>query len=164
MPGNPRRCITFVLIAMLVALGAFATTAYVVWRLRAKTVDQLLATAALTARALEDHLTQSFSVIERTLLNVAEEYRVADDLAVALRQAPYLRSVALLGKAGQVVASSTAGNVGVRLTRADFLPQTAAPVEVLRIGVPQEGRDLYDARPIAPDRASPGRQLHSGRT
>ena len=156
MPGNPRRFTTFVLIAMLVALGAFATTAYVVWRLRAKTVDQQLATAALTARALEDHLTQSFNIIERTLLNVAEEYRAADDLAIALRQAPYLRSVALLGKSEQVVASSTAGNVGVRLTRADFLPQTAAPVEVLRIGLPQEGRDLYDARPIALDRTIPG--------
>jgi hypothetical protein len=81
---------------------------------------------------------------------VAEEYRAADDLAIALRQAPYLRSVALLGKSEQVVASSTAGNVGVRLTRADFLPQTAAPVEVLRIGLPQEGRDLYD---VPPDRS-----------
>jgi hypothetical protein len=60
MPGNPRRFTTFVLIAMLVALGAFATTAYVVWRLRArKPSTQQLATAALTARALEDHLTRA---------------------------------------------------------------------------------------------------------
>jgi PAS domain S-box-containing protein len=144
MQGNPGRRTVFVLIVLLVVLGAFAATAYVMWRWRAKTVDHQLATAALTARALEDHLTQTFNAIERTLLNVAEEHRVAADLSIALRQAPYLRSIAVTGKGGTVAASSTARNVGVRLMLTDFLPQTTEPTEVLRVGSLHAGRDFYD--------------------
>jgi PAS domain S-box-containing protein len=146
MQGNRGRRTAFVLIVLLVALGAFAATAYVMWRWRAKTIDHQLATAALTARALEDHLTQTFNVIERTLLNVAEEDRGTADLSFALRQAPYLRSIAITGKGGTVATSSTARNVGVRLMLTDFLPQTAEPVEVLRVGSLNAGRDFYDGR------------------
>ena len=52
---------TFVLIVFIVAFSALATTAYSLWRSRVETVAQKLDTAALTVRALEDHLTQSFN-------------------------------------------------------------------------------------------------------
>ncbi|MBV5277033.1 hypothetical protein JZU56_04290, partial [bacterium] len=154
-----------------VLVGAIAATAYALWRLRAETIDRQLETAALTARALEDHLTQSFNVIDRTLVNVAEEYGSAakpsstSSLSIALRQAPYLRSIAVLGqqagrasvkaagnaadlvrdKTATIAASSTRRNVGVAVEQSDFLPQAADWVDVLRVGALHDGRDVRRA-------------------
>ncbi|MEX8518429.1 MAG: EAL domain-containing protein [Leptothrix sp. (in: b-proteobacteria)] len=143
---------TFVLVAMIVAISSLATTGYALWRLRAQTIDRQLETAALTARALEDHLTQSFNVIDRTLVNAPEEL---GDLAILLRQAPYLRSIAVLGSGNTISLSSSPGNVGIRLVLDDFLPQTNGPVEVLRAGSLRDGRDFLDARPIDSENPTP---------
>ena len=170
---------TFVLVGMIVALSAIAATAYALWRLRAETIDRQLETAALTARALEDHLTQSFNVIDRTLVNVAEEYgnaaKPSSTLSIALRQAPYLRSIAVIGQqegrasvkaAGKVAdfvrdktaiiaTSSTRRNVGVAVEQSDFLPQAADWVDGLRVGALHDGRDFYEARPLSPQNPNP---------
>jgi diguanylate cyclase (GGDEF)-like protein/PAS domain S-box-containing protein len=144
----------FILIVLLVSLSALAATAYTLWRLRAETINRQLETAAMMVRAFEDHLTQSFNVIERTLINVPEGSATADNLATALRHAPYLRSIGLLGEADMIAASSDVRNVGIRLSRGDYLPQALELVEVLRVGPLRDGRDFYEARPAGPETTS----------
>ena len=145
----------FILVAMIVVLGSLLATAYALWRLRVETIDRQLDRAALTARALEDHLTQSFNVIDRTLVNVAEDHEDTTELVRALRQAPYLRSTAIVNEQMRITASSNSSNLGVRLERNDFLPLTAEPVEILRVGALREGRDFSDGQPHLPDSPNP---------
>jgi diguanylate cyclase (GGDEF)-like protein/PAS domain S-box-containing protein len=145
LAGLGRRS-SFALIVLIVALSAFAATAYGLWQLRVASIDRRLDSAAMIARALEDHLTQSFNVIDRTLANIADQPITNDRLASLLRQAPYLRSVALLGADAVVVASSNPANIGTRLLRNDFLPLVEGTAEVLRVGPLRPGRDFHSLR------------------
>ena len=144
----------FILLVLIVAISAHAATAYALWRLRAETINRQLESAAMIVRAFEDHLTQSFNVIDHTLVNVPEGGSTVADLSIALRHAPYLRSIGVLGATDVIVASSDLRNVGIRLARGAFLPPASAPVEVLRAGPLRDGRDFYEARPSGPETAS----------
>jgi diguanylate cyclase (GGDEF)-like protein/PAS domain S-box-containing protein len=155
IPPRFGRRSTFVLAAALVVLSALAATLHGLWLLRAENIDRRLESAALIARALEDHLTQNFNVIDRTLANLAGERPVAEHLSLALRRAPYLRSLAIIGAEDVVTASSSPANVGVRLARRDFLPRAETPVAVLRVGLTRAGRDFRDARELAHGDAAP---------
>jgi diguanylate cyclase (GGDEF)-like protein/PAS domain S-box-containing protein len=139
---------TFALVVLIVALSAFAATAYGLWQLRVASIDRRLDAAAMNAHALEDHLTQSFNVIDRTLANIADQPITNERLSSLLRQAPYLRSLVVLGPGDVVVASSNPANIGLRLSRQDFLPQAETPVEVLRVGPLRLGRDFHMVRAI----------------
>jgi len=147
--GFSRRS-TFALVALIVALSAFAATAYGLWQLRVARIDRQLESAAMIVRALEDHLTQNFNVIDRTLANIADQPISNERLSSLLRQAPYLRSVVVLGPGDVVSASSNPDNIGARLLRHDFLPQAEVPLEVLRVGQLRLGRDFHSAREIGP--------------
>lgn len=147
------RRVTFVLVAALVVAGSLGISLYTLWHLRGQTIERQLETAALTARALEDHLTQSFNVIDRMLVNAAHDE--SGDLTRTLRQAPYLRSISLLDAAAVVRASSTSRNIGIHVAMTDFLPPTDHRVEVLRAGPLQDGRDFFEARPVGSDNLGP---------
>ena len=134
----------FILIVLLASLGAFSATSYVVWRLRVENIDRQLEAAALSARSFEDHLTQSFSAIERSLVHAAEGDQRAASLTHFLRHAPYLRSIAVLGRDGRIVVSTDRRNLGVHLPRSDFLPEASGPLEDLRAGPFRNGRDFHD--------------------
>jgi PAS domain S-box-containing protein len=146
--GSLSRRSTFLLVTLIVAVSAIAATAYTLWRGRAEAINLQLDAAARYARAFEDHLTQTFNVIDLTLANVANEGRASAALADALRHAPYLRSLALLDATGSIVASSNPRNLGVRIVRDDFLPATPEPSAILRAGPPWVGRDFHDGRPV----------------
>ena len=153
--GAKNRRQSFILVAMMVVFGAMLSTAYALWRLRAETIERQLDRAALTAGALEDHLTQSLNVIDRTLVNVAENNKDTTELTRALRQAPYLRSTAIVNEQMRITASSNSSNLGARMERSDFLPLAAEPVEILRVGALREGRDFSDGHPHLPDSPNP---------
>lgn len=147
--GLGRRA-TFLLMTAIVTVSAIFAIAYTLWRLRAEAIDRHFDEASMYARAFEDHLTQSFNVIDLTLVNVGEE-RAAAMLAAALRHAPYLRSLALLDANDTIVASSDPRNVGVRILRRDFQPPIPERREILRAGPPWAGRDFHDGRPATPE-------------
>src|SRR5450830_884602 len=117
--GFSRRS-TFLLMTLTVAVSAIAATAFTLWRLRAEAINRQFEAVAMYTRAFEDHLTQSFNVLDHTLINVANEGQTTVTLAEALRHAPYLRSLSLLDTKGAIVASSDPRNVGVRIVRGDF--------------------------------------------
>ncbi len=136
---------SYPLLALAVVVGAALATGYSLWRLRAEALGQRMESTALLARALEDHLTQSLSAIDRTLMHVAESDNGETELVLALRNAPYLRSISLLAGQDRISASSDARNLGVRVDRAGFLPATPDRVEAPRIGDLMAGRDFHEA-------------------
>lgn len=157
--GSLSRRSVFLLATLVVAFSVVATTAYTLWRLRAEAIDRHFDAAGMYASAFEDHLTQSFNVIDLTLVNaltaLGDEPQASVVLTAALRHAPYLRSLALLGLEGAIVASSDPRNVGLRIARSDFLPPTPEPRAVLRAGPPWVGRDFYAGRAVSPEQPAP---------
>jgi PAS domain S-box-containing protein len=150
--GGLGRRSTAALMALAVALAVFGATGYTLWRLRAETIERQLDSAAMYARAFEDHLTQTLNAIELTLSNAARGERDSRNLVAALRHAPYLRSLGVIDGSGTVVAASEPRNLGVRLEHADFLPLTAGASMILRVGPPWIGRDFYEGRAAARER------------
>lgn len=146
--GLSRRS-SFVLVALAVVLSALASTVYGLWQLHAANTERRLSAAAMMVRALEDHLSHSFNVIDRTLANIADQPISNARLTSLLHQAPYLRSLAVLGLNDVVLASSNPKNIGIRLPRNDFLPATDGPVAVLRLGSLRFGRDFNSVRATA---------------
>ena len=150
--GGLSRLSTFILAILVIVASTIAGTGYTVWRLRTAAIDRNFEAASMYARAFEDHLTQSFNVIDLTLVNAlgpgANGSRTDARLAEALRQAPYLRSLAVLDMAGKIAASSNPGNVGVHIVRGDFLPPIPEPRAILRAGPPWVGRDFRDGRAV----------------
>lgn len=109
---------------------------------------------ALLARSLEDHANRTFNAVDVTLSTVAdtlaspgngdELVRQADVLRQAQQGLPVVRSVSLVNAAGQVVNSSVAGNIGIRLDLK--LVPLPLPGAVDRLGTLVAGRDLADAQ------------------
>lgn len=144
--GISRRA-AFLLVTAIITFSVMAATTYTVWRLRLESLDRHVEAATMQARALEDHLTQTFNVIDLTLANAGGEAPEPAALSAALNHAPYLRSLALLDTHGLIVASSDRQNLGSRVSRGDFLPPTLEHRAILRAGTPWEGRDFHDGRP-----------------
>lgn len=119
-----------------------------------------LAFAAMSARAIEDHLTQNLGVIELTLRGLLENDAAdpALELARAVRHAPYLRSLSLIDATGRIVASSNRANVGLMPNFDGSLPPFDAGGDALRFARPQEGRDFHNSRPIPASGADPTAQ------
>jgi PAS domain S-box-containing protein len=144
---------TFINLFAVILLGTIVATAYIQWRLRAEAVARQLDTAMMFARNFEDHLTLSFDVLDITMRHVGGDPGTFAQYADALRSAPYLRSLALLGTDGKtVVASSNPRNLGVRIEQGEFLPATTSPQEIMRVGPPWSGRDYYEGRPATAER------------
>ncbi len=151
----------FLVFMLLFVAGIGLSTGYTVYRLREKAIDEHFRIGALHARAIEDHLTQSFNVVDQTLANAGEDAaelppaRLARRFEAALLTSPALRSISLLDAGGRIVVSSNPADVGVVLDVGDFLPRHGEDSAVPRIGRPRQGRDFGDVRPAAA-RADPG--------
>ena len=159
-PQTLRRWVFFGAMSAL-TLGTIGLVAHFEWRQRAQVIDRNFDAAALHALAFEDHLTQTFNVVGLTLTHAAEigyasgmAVESARAYAAVLRQAPYLRSLALLAADSTIVAGSNVHSLGRKVGLAGFLPTSPVPADKLRLGPPWTGRDFDDGRPIAPDRPS----------
>ncbi|WP_018150942.1 bifunctional diguanylate cyclase/phosphodiesterase [Leeia oryzae] len=119
-------------------------TGSILWRLHNDTLERQVALANLTTRAIEDHLTQSLTVVERTLTLAASDPIAAVRLPFYLQQAPYLRSISFADPGDRIYQSSNAENIGIKLDRRVFIPQSTTPVSVLRSGPLFTGRDFAD--------------------
>lgn len=138
------------LLALLIG-GWLAGFALLVARLHSQALDDGLNTANTHARNFEEHLTQILQVIELVAINLdpaatgkANSGDLGAPAGVALRTAPYLRSISVLDAQGRVVASSSPQNLGRYVNLSDFFPDADPSVATLRIGAPKRGRDLSD--------------------
>ncbi len=144
--------------AVLVVLAALGFMVYERRELQANTTEQ----GALYARVLEDHANRTFNGVELAMGAALEAARLqrqqgsALQLSPVLQQAiqtlPFLRSISLLDASGRVLASSSPGNVGLQLQRAQLLPPPAAS----GLGPLLPGRDLVDLAARAQDGAATG--------
>ena len=151
-PAVQHRAVPILLIALLFGswLAAFVTA---LWWARSDTLNNGMALTRTHARNFEEHLTQSLRLIDFTASSLSLDvqggtYRDMDrHLASIVQPEPFLRSLSVVDDAGWVHASSSAGNVGARVSLQDFFPETMLGADILRIGLPWRGRDLADARP-----------------
>ena len=162
-----QRWIALVLALLLLVgtwLAAFGLT---VWRLREDYLRNGFATATTHARNFEEHLTQTLQVIDLTAGSIdavrhgnVDFEELGQRLTIALRPAPFLRSISLIDASGRIVASSNPANLGVNVGVEAFFPPVPFESEVLRIGMPWRGRDFADGKvattvlPVQPRDAS----------
>jgi PAS domain S-box-containing protein len=168
----------FLVFMVVFVVGIVLSTGYTIHRLRENAIDEHFRVAAMHARGIEDHLTQSLNIVNQTLANIGDTdgrlpaEQISRRFAIALLTSPALRSISLLDGEDRIVISSNPANIGVRVATADFLPPHGEITEMTRIGRPLTGRDFGDAGPAgtqpASDRTNPGfipvlRTFHIGR-
>lgn len=140
------------LLALAVAAGVWATSAH----LRRLALDNMLSHAQEQTRSLEEHLSQSFNLLQMHLRALTAEHPALSsepeqlkDALVALQQKlPYLRSLSVLDAQGTVLISTQAANLGHQLQLQPLRPLVAPGTPgVLRFGPPWRGRDFADGSP-----------------
>ena len=149
----------FALGAVLLTAFVLGLTGYHLWRLRSQAIENGLLNAAQLASALEEHLTQTLSVLDVSLVQQGE---ASFSLAAAeklTRNARYIRSINLVDASGLVLNSSVATNIGIRFDKSSVLPKSDSPLPLLRIGPLMDGRDLSGARPVATDALAPPQSI-----
>ena len=137
---------------LLLALSWLAAFSFTLWRLRAEALDNGAITARMHARNFEESFTQTLQFIELMADSIdplnekRSDYSELDQrLSVTLRPTPFLRSLSILDARGRIVASSSKDNLGYLVNVANFFPIGFPDSEVMRIGVPQRGRDFSQA-------------------
>ncbi len=140
------------LLALAVTAGVWATSAH----LRRLALNDMLSHAQEQTRSLEEHLSQSFNLLQMHLRaltaehpDLASEPQQLKDALVALQQKlPYLRSLSVLDAQGTVLISTQAANLGHQLQLQPLRPLVAPGTPgVLRFGPPWRGRDFADGSP-----------------
>ena len=135
-------CVVWFVILML------ASSAYVLQRMQRQKIESGIALVSLQASSFEDFITQSFNNVDLTLRNIpslpTSSHPSLDIFTLALRNAPYLRSISLIDARGLIRASSNPKNIGKTVDTRRFLPPLSSNSEVLRIGRPWSGRDIAD--------------------
>lgn len=155
-----RLYLSFCAVAVGVAAGAFA---YLAQRLHDEIVDSSLIQGAAYARLFESHFTQTLNLVGMTLANVEEEVRehlplalgvngrpvdgdrlaLRNTLQVALRNAPFIRSVSVVDEGGRIIESTDPRNVNAMVDVAAMLPRDGAQRIPLRVGIPLAARDFH---------------------
>lgn len=145
----------FILAVAWFVILMLAGSAYVMQHMERQKIDSGLDLATLQARSFEDYLTQSLNNIDLTLRNTPIRRETAHPslgvYTLALRNAPYLRSISLMNNEGRIYFSTNPHNVGKQVTLGDFLPALQSPSDTLRIGRLWRGRDFADGNEINPD-------------
>ena len=145
----------FALGAGLLTLFVLGLTGYHLWRLRSQAIESGLQNSAQLASSLEEHLTQTLSLLEVSLIQQGEKAFSPAAAEALTRNAHYIRSINLVDASGHVVNSSVAANIGSRFDNSTLLPKANGPLALLRIGPLMDGRDLSSAQPVAPDALAP---------
>jgi diguanylate cyclase (GGDEF)-like protein/PAS domain S-box-containing protein len=158
---------TLIMALLVLVATALGFTAHSLLRLREETIARNFDTVTLHVHAFESYVTQSFNVINLTLVGVAEtdlafgSSGTPSSLTAALRLAPYLRSLAVLGEDRVIAISSNPRNVGRRVDLSEFLPSAdGRPIHFLRIGSPWIGRDFDDGDPVKPSQQADANALN----
>jgi len=144
-------------LALLLVGMALALQAYERREIEDKAIDR----GTLFARLLEDQANRTFNGVDLALTVAAETSQVAlassqpgplsQQLQQSMQTLPFLRSISLLDADGQVLASSSPANVGVRIQRQRLLAERTTA----GLGPVLPGRDLVDLATPAPGQPGP---------
>lgn len=143
-------------VGLLIVFGALDFYGKQLQRQALQTEEHLTSRDLRHADEQLGHLFRHVDLQLRTLLEGGHAYFSPDDwsrqLDYALLNAPHLRSLSVLNDNGEIIASTSSGNIGLRPAFAHYLPQPSTISEVLRIGPPHAGRDLADSVAITDNR------------
>lgn len=149
-----RTPLAFLIILIVGWLTAFGVT---LQQMHDQAISDALAEAEKRARDIEQYVTQTLEMVDVLAIGLqpgqstdSPSQVFASALGASLRQAPYLRSISLIGPNGSVLASSTPSNLDFAVSLQDFLPPPEPRSAILHIGSPWQGRDLNGSR-IADD-------------
>lgn len=138
----------FVILLVLIGLSGFF---YLTQRIQQEILRARLQQAGTQVQLFEDRLAQTMTTLrlvldtlrDQNLEEAGTRTHLLGHFQSALRNAPYLRSLALAGADGLILASSNPGNMGRRLTLEDFWPPQSEG-DFLRLGRSLQGRDFHD--------------------
>ncbi|MGE5386055.1 MAG: PAS domain S-box protein [Betaproteobacteria bacterium] len=145
----------FIAFMLLFVVSVAGGVAYNVLRLRAEAIATSLDIGAMYAHVFEDHLTQSFKLIDVVLTRTVDEDadlkspRIGGVLEKALRQTPALRSISIIDEEGRIVASTNPLNLGKATGEIDALPPRSDSARLMHFGRAWSGRDFADGSPVA---------------
>lgn len=145
----------FVLFLVLCLVLAIWSVRYHGARLKADAVQAHARLVDVQTRQGVEHFSQTLMTVNLLLGSLLESgiaersasewQRVLED---GLRNAPHLRSLALLDDHDRVVVSTHADDLGLRPGFDAYLPRVGRYSDLLRVGPPFEGRNLADGREI----------------
>lgn len=150
----------FFLLLFFIVVFTVAAFAYHAQRLEYTVSESHRNLLQVENRHALDHLVTTLDAVNLALLSLPSVEQLLDPsfrpdelLVSALTHQPHLRSISLVSPAGEIVASSSPGNISLRPDLTGFMPGGQAGAGVLRIGPAYAGRDLSDGVRIA-DRSS----------
>ncbi len=159
-PARQRYLSLLFILQALLAVVVVAGTLSGLRDMREEVLKGHLRQASLQVRGFEDHVSQNLFLVDLMLTNLPEllaDPRLGNAknhgglLQSIQRQMPALRSLSIAGADGRILASSSAGNVGVQVDLSAYLPLVAPEGKgVTRFGVPREGRDFFSSRVTSP--------------
>ncbi len=121
--------------------------------LRQEAMDTHRRIAELYAYTFEEHFSQmlhhlNFSIDRLMQLSVSQkEVASLSPLLHSLcENVPYIRSFSISDETGKIIASSLSNNIDRSIDLHTFLPIPFGDDALLRIGVPQEGRDFFASK------------------
>ena len=153
--GHKYGTASFIGAAAILLTLVLGLTTFNLWRLRAVALDNGLNSATQYAGAFEEHLTQTFSVVDVNLVNLAQQDSPDSAMSALMRNARYIRSISITDAKGRVEQSTEARNIGLQWDDHALLPMGSEPLPILRVGPLTGGRDLYNAHALAPDQNAP---------
>ena len=149
------RGLPFFLPAVLLVGGWLVAFSFTLWRMQTDALDSGEAQVAVHGRNFEDHLTRLLEVVDLVASGIDQEHlldvstgELDQRLERSLRPFPFVRSISLLDLQHRVVASSTPANLGVNVAIDGFFPSAAPEAEILRLGLPWQGRDFSSGQPL----------------
>lgn len=163
----PKRGFRYLLATLLILGLTLLAILSTLSTLRKEAIATYQEIASLHARTVEEHFSQTLQQIDHTinrlpyLSNQSPHLETLSPILVELlHNAHYLRSLSIADEKGKIIVSSYMLNVGKTIPLDNFFPVPFGETSILRLGVPWEGRDFFQAQesshanPIASDALS----------
>ena len=143
----------FVCLLLLIGMAGFS---YLTQRIQQEILRARLQQAGGQVQLFEDRLTQTLTtlgLVLDTLRDQVVSVQKQDDHLLlhfqsALHNAPYLRSISLVGAEGEILLSSNPDNIGAHVNLASFWPSLDGGI-FLRLGTTLQGHDFHNVLKVA---------------
>jgi len=128
-------------------------SSYTAWRLSVEARSAAHAQAAMYADNFGQFIDNSLQASDWVLASmsthagdVLNSSQLDPLYQQSLVRAPFVRSLSVLDSSSTIIASSNQANLGVVVSAQNFVPPPSGDFAALRVGLPWQGRDFFNAR------------------